>query len=80
MFQISDSNLGKDFGQFENYDNKCLIFFDAISQIFELPRVSKPSASVLRSLIDEISIRAILNHPIHARKQIVGMSQNVDIV
>lgn len=36
------------------YDNKCLIFFDTLAQLFDIPPVSKPSAS-LRSIIDKVS-------------------------
>lgn len=37
------------------YDNKCLIFFDTVSQLFDLPSMTKPSASRLRSIIDTVS-------------------------
>jgi len=55
-FQISESNYEKALDSLKSvYDNKCLIFFDTVSQLFEIPPVLKPSASSLRSLIDEIS-------------------------
>ena len=37
------------------YDNKYLIFFNTISKLFELPTIPKPSAPLLRTLIDEVS-------------------------
>lgn len=37
------------------YDNKCLIFFDTVSQLFDIPSMTKPSTSSLRSIIDTVS-------------------------
>ena len=37
------------------YDNKCLIFFDNIAKLFDLPEIIKPSAVALRSMIDTVS-------------------------
>jgi len=36
------------------YNNDRLIFFDNISALFNLPKVSQPSASAFRNLIDTV--------------------------
>ncbi|XP_075167480.1 uncharacterized protein LOC142239573 [Haematobia irritans] len=55
-FQISETNYPKALASLKRvYDNKCLIFFDNISKLFDLPEIHKPSASALRSMIDTVS-------------------------
>ncbi|XP_054746940.1 uncharacterized protein LOC129252836 [Anastrepha obliqua] len=55
-FQMSDENYSKALASLKKvYDNKCLIFFDTISKLFELPTIPKPSALSLRTMIDTVS-------------------------
>lgn len=55
-FQISEGNYAKALASLKKlYDNPCLIFFDSISKLFELPNMNKPSASSLRSMVDTVS-------------------------
>ncbi|XP_050339416.1 uncharacterized protein LOC126765721 [Bactrocera neohumeralis] len=54
-FQMSNENYPKALASLKKvYDNKCLIFFNTISKLFELPTIPKPSAPSLRSMIDEV--------------------------
>ncbi|XP_049302017.1 uncharacterized protein LOC125775435 isoform X2 [Bactrocera dorsalis] len=54
-FQMSDENYPKALASLKKvYYNKCLIFFNTISKLFELPTIPKPSAPSLRSMIDEV--------------------------
>ena len=55
-FQISEENYPKALASLKKvYDNKCLIFFDNIAKLFDLPEIMKPSAVALRSMIDTVS-------------------------
>ena len=55
-FQITEDNYPKALASLKKvYDNECLIFFDNISKLFDLPEITKPSASALRSMIDTVS-------------------------
>ena len=55
-YQVSGENYQKALASLKKvYDNSCLIFLENISQLFELPQISKPSASELRSMIDTVS-------------------------
>lgn len=55
-FQISEENYPKALASLKKvYDNNCLIFFDNISKLFDLPEITKPSASALRNMIDTVS-------------------------
>ncbi|KAI8116017.1 hypothetical protein CVS40_11844 [Lucilia cuprina] len=55
-FKISEENYPKALASHKKvYDNECLIFFDNISKLFDLPEITKPSASALRSIIDTVS-------------------------
>ena len=55
-FQISEANYPKALASLKRvYDNKCLIFFDNISKLFDLSNISKPSSSALRTMIDTVS-------------------------
>ncbi|XP_037957049.1 uncharacterized protein LOC119686867 [Teleopsis dalmanni] len=55
-FQLTETNYSKALASLKRvYDNTCLIFFDSISQFFELPEMNKPSASALRNIIDTVS-------------------------
>jgi len=47
--QVSDANYKKALASLKRvYDNKCLIFFETLAQLFEIPSITKPSASALR--------------------------------
>jgi hypothetical protein len=51
-YQMSAANYPKALASLHRvYDNKCLIFFDTLAQLFDIPPVTKPSASALRSII-----------------------------
>ena len=55
-FQVSDANYPKALASLKRvYDNPCLIFFENISRLFDLPEVPKPSSSALRNMIDTVS-------------------------
>ncbi|XP_065368808.1 uncharacterized protein LOC135961242 [Calliphora vicina] len=55
-YQISEQNYSKALQSLKRvYDNPCLIFFDNITKLFDLPEMSKPSATSLRSMIDTVS-------------------------
>ncbi|KAI8115966.1 hypothetical protein CVS40_11893 [Lucilia cuprina] len=55
-YQISEQNYSKTLQNLKRvYDNPCLIFFDNITKLFDLPEMSKPSAITLRSMIDTVS-------------------------
>ncbi|XP_075163365.1 uncharacterized protein LOC142235999 [Haematobia irritans] len=55
-FQITEQNYPKAIASLKRvYDNDCLIFFDNISKLFNLPEMSRPSSSSLRNLIDSVS-------------------------
>ncbi|XP_041451993.1 uncharacterized protein LOC121405381 [Drosophila obscura] len=47
-FQMSDANYPEALESLKRvYDNKCLIFFETLAQLFDIPAVTKPSASAL---------------------------------
>ncbi|XP_053964351.1 uncharacterized protein LOC128867266 [Anastrepha ludens] len=55
-FQMSEENYPKALASLRKvYDNKCLIFFNTVSKLFELSKIQRPSASSLRSMIDTVS-------------------------
>ncbi|KAL7726649.1 hypothetical protein ACLKA6_010514 [Drosophila palustris] len=55
-FQVNDRNYLKALDALNRvYDNECLIFFESISKLFDLPKMKGPSASPLRSLVDKVS-------------------------
>ncbi|KAM8718232.1 hypothetical protein ACLKA7_000934 [Drosophila subpalustris] len=55
-FQVNDRNYPKALDALNRvYDNECLIFFEIISKLFDLPKMKGPSASSLRSLVDTVS-------------------------
>ncbi|KAL7745787.1 hypothetical protein ACLKA6_009982 [Drosophila palustris] len=55
-FQVNDRNYPKALDALNRvYDNECLIFFESISKLFDLPKMKGPSASSLRSLVDTVS-------------------------
>ncbi|XP_053968541.1 uncharacterized protein LOC128869972 [Anastrepha ludens] len=55
-FQMSKENYPKALASLRKvYDNKCLIFFNIVSKLFELSNIQRPSASSLRSMIDTVS-------------------------
>ncbi|XP_053968739.1 uncharacterized protein LOC128870170 [Anastrepha ludens] len=55
-FQMSEENYPKALASLRKvYDNKCLIFFNTVSKLFELSKIQRPSASPLRSMIDTVS-------------------------
>ena len=55
-FHISDENYLKAIASFKRvYDNKFLIFFDNIAKLLDLPKITKPSAVALRSMIYTVS-------------------------
>ena len=55
-FQVTEENYPKAMASFKKvYDTDFLIFMDNISKLFDLPEMSKPSASALRGMIDMVS-------------------------
>lgn len=55
-YQVTEQNYSKAMASLKRvYDNPCLIFFENISKLFDLPEISKPSSSALRSMIDTVS-------------------------
>lgn len=55
-FNVSEQNYSKAMASLRKvYDNPCLIFFDNISTLFDLPKITKPSAIELRTMIDTVS-------------------------
>jgi len=53
--QVSDANYIKALASLKRvYDNKCLIFFETLAQLFEIASITKP-ASALRLIIDTVS-------------------------
>ncbi|XP_055916442.1 uncharacterized protein LOC129949183 [Eupeodes corollae] len=55
-YQVTEDNYSKALQSLKDrYDNDCLIFLEYISQLIELPKVSKASSVSLRSLVDDIS-------------------------
>ncbi|KAL7726554.1 hypothetical protein ACLKA6_010419 [Drosophila palustris] len=55
-YPLTDCNYPKALASLKSvYDNKCLIFFDTVAQSFDIPSMTKPSASSLRSMIDTVS-------------------------
>ncbi|KAL7724581.1 hypothetical protein ACLKA6_010158 [Drosophila palustris] len=55
-YPLTDCNYPKALASLKSvYDNKCLIFFDTVAQLFDIPSMTKPSASSLRSMIDTVS-------------------------
>lgn len=55
-FQVTEENYPKALASLKKvYDNPCLLFSDNISKLFELPEMSRPSASALRSMTDTVS-------------------------
>lgn len=55
-YQITDDNYAKALESLTRvYDNPCLIFFDSIARLFNIPTMSHPSAASLRSLIDTVT-------------------------
>ena len=55
-FQSTEANYSKAIAILKKvYDNECLIFFDNIRKLFDLPHIVKPSPIALRSIIDTVS-------------------------
>lgn len=55
-FQIIEDNYLKALQRLaERYDKKCLIFFDNIEQILDIPKINKLNASLLRKAVDTVS-------------------------
>ncbi|XP_065372316.1 uncharacterized protein LOC135964147 [Calliphora vicina] len=55
-FQVVESNYQKAVDSLvERYDNKSLIFIDHINSLFSITPMTKPSASSLRSILDNVS-------------------------
>ena len=55
-FQVTEENYKCALERLaERYDNKCLIFQDHIATLFNLKKMSKPSASDLRNIVDTVS-------------------------
>ena len=55
-FQIIEENYQKALDRLkERYDNKTLIFLDNINSLFSISSISKPNATSLRSIIDNVA-------------------------
>lgn len=54
-FQIAEENYQKALQRLgERYDKKYLIVFDSIDQIFDIPKTSKPNASMSCKAVDTV--------------------------
>ena len=63
-FQITEANYQTALDRLaERYDKKSLIFKDHVTSLFELKKMSKPSSSDLRNIVDTVS--AVLDSLAH---------------
>ncbi|XP_065365533.1 uncharacterized protein LOC135958562 [Calliphora vicina] len=71
-FQVVESNYQKALDHLiERYDNKSLMFIDNINSLFSISHMHKPNASMLRSILDNVSA---------LRSSLLSLGSEVDVM